>query len=364
MNELAPGYEYHIDDVSEAAWYETLGQFEDANIYQTWAYGKVRRGESNTSRLILKKNGRLVACAQSLLARLPLSGGKAVAFVRWGPLWQRVGFERDTEIFRQALRAIKVEYTLGRGYLVRLFPILYDNEPEPFRTILSEEGFSATPGHKPQRTLLLDLTPSMEDLRKGFKHKWRNSLNRAERKEHTVLEGVSDELFTEFLLAYGEMCGRKKLRSTTEVEEFRFIQHDLPDPYKMRIMVAKMSDELSAAAICSGIGNTGIYLLGATTNPGMKTKGSFILQWKMLEWLKSVDVGSYNLNGINPETNPGTYTFKAGLAGKEPVDVSYLGQYDNCKNNFEKLLYRVVEWIWRGYLKWKFSIRRFLKKSY
>jgi lipid II:glycine glycyltransferase (peptidoglycan interpeptide bridge formation enzyme) len=36
----------------------------------------------------------------------------------------------------------------------------------------------------------------------------------------------------------------------------------------------------------------------------------------------------YDLYGINPQKNPGTYVFKAGLAGKTGKDVYYLGRFD------------------------------------
>ena len=36
----------------------------------------------------------------------------------------------------------------------------------------------------------------------------------------------------------------------------------------------------------------------------------------------------YNLHGINPDTNPGTYHFKAGLCGGHGHDVHYVGTYD------------------------------------
>ncbi len=37
----------------------------------------------------------------------------------------------------------------------------------------------------------------------------------------------------------------------------------------------------------------------------------------------------YNLNGINPTNNPGTYKFKKDLAGKNGKDVYYFGRFDS-----------------------------------
>lgn len=39
-------------------------------------------------------------------------------------------------------------------------------------------------------------------------------------------------------------------------------------------------------------------------------------------------VAVYNLNGVNPVKNPGTYKFKNDLAGKHGRDVFYVGRFD------------------------------------
>jgi hypothetical protein len=44
--------------------------------------------------------------------------------------------------------------------------------------------------------------------------------------------------------------------------------------------------------------------------------------------LKQHGITTHNLNGINPEENPGTYRFKRGMAGKNSRDTYYLGKFD------------------------------------
>jgi hypothetical protein len=51
------------------------------------------------------------------------------------------------------------------------------------------------------------------------------------------------------------------------------------------------------------------------------------VQWAFLEWLKENGFLYYDLNGINPEKNPGTYYFKRGLAGKNGLDLEFLGKF-------------------------------------
>ena len=74
MRELDTGYSSEVDSVDEESWYGLLRQFDDANIYQTWAYGLVRNGRQNISHLLVKEGGKVVAVAQSRIVKTPLIG--------------------------------------------------------------------------------------------------------------------------------------------------------------------------------------------------------------------------------------------------------------------------------------------------
>ena len=96
----------------------------------------------------------------------------------------------------------------------------------------------------------------------------------------------------------------------------------------MRIFLCRSNGISSAGVICATIGETGVYLFGATNDQGMANKGSYLLQWKAIQWMKQCGCRNYNLNGINPLLNPGSYHFKAGISGKSGKDVYYLGRFD------------------------------------
>jgi lipid II:glycine glycyltransferase (peptidoglycan interpeptide bridge formation enzyme) len=98
----------------------------------------------------------------------------------------------------------------------------------------------------------------------------------------------------------------------------------------MNIMLCRSNEGVCAGLVWSAIGKTGIELFAATSDAGTKTGGSYLLRWKLVEKLKQNRFGVYNLNGINPIRNPGTYRFKAELAGKNGKDVYYLGRFDAC----------------------------------
>lgn len=125
------------------------------------------------------------------------------------------------------------------------------------------------------------------------------------------------------------MVGRKKFAEPNDINQFRLMQAQLTENLKMKIMLCRSDKDVCAGLICSAIGKTAVYLFGATSNAGLKSNGSYLLHWMLVEKLKQNGFTVYNLNGINPIMNPGTYKFKADLGGKNGKDVYYLGRFDS-----------------------------------
>jgi hypothetical protein len=349
---LDQGYTAEVDAIDEQHWCQALEGFADANLYQVWAYGEIRSGQQNSSRLILRRNGIIVSIAQARIAKLPLLK-VGIAYILWGPLWQRTGTEIDPEIFRQAVRALRNEYVCRRGLVLRLFPVLYENETGHYSAILEEEGFGRVRAETRSRTLLVDLGPSLADLRKGMRPDSRRNLRIAEEKGLELVQGQGDELFEAFIGLYKGMVARKSFLEPNDIHQFRALQARLPEKLKLQILLCKSGNEWCAGVIWSPLGKTGVGLFSATNKLGMDKRAGFLIQWKVMESLKENQFRYYDLNGINPARNPGGYDFKNGLAGKNGRDVYFLGRFDShagvlsyrCVRAGEtlRMIYRIVK---------------------
>ena len=331
MKKLAEGYSVEFDDFDKDSWHGIIKKFADGNIYQTWSYDAIRYGRENISHMVLKKKGAVVAAAQARMVKIPLINA-GIAYIRWGPLWHLQGKPVDKDVFCQAIRALRNEYVCKRGLVLRIMPLLFSDDSATYCSLLRQEKFSGPSKKRRDKTILMDLRPPLEDLRKGLKQSWRRQLMRAEKNALQVIEGEGDELFEMFLSIYREMVDRKKYVETSNIKEFRLIQKDLPDNFKMKILLCRSNGKIYSGLICSAIGDTGIYLFGATSNDGLESRGSYLLHWKLIELLKKYQITWYNLHGINPEKNPGTYRFKAGLSGKNGKEALFLGQFDAYKS--------------------------------
>jgi hypothetical protein len=181
----------------------------------------------------------------------------------------------------------------------------------------------------------------------NFLQKWRNCLNKAERSELEVVEGTGMDLYEEFLKLANEMVKRKNL-TKAHVDSFRGykrIQERLPDSLKMNIMIGMNENVPVCAAVCSAIGDTGMYIFGATAQKGLQLNASYLLQWRMIQWMKGRGVRYYDLGAFNPSLNPGVYHFKLGIAGKNGWEETFPGTFFG----YSSLSGRITKIILDGY---------------
>lgn len=327
MRSLAEGYSYGISTTSEDSWNQLVRGFDDGTIFQTWAYAATVEGRHNITPLWLKKDSEVIAIALVRFRRLPVLG-LGLAYVHRGPMWRRAGTEVNVEHFRQVLRALRNEFVCKQGLTLRLNPALFDDDPMGLAAIIAQEGFLPIRQNAHSRTILMDLTPSLEELRNDMAAHWKRGLKAAEKNNLEIVEGTDDELFESFIGIYAEMLERKKFASDADVHQFRLIQSQLPEALKLGVLLCKSAGVLCAGVIYTRIGDSAYFLLGATSNSGIKSNGSYLLQWKVVEGLKRQGATVYNLYGIDPVKNPGPYRFKMELAGPHGRDVFFLGKFD------------------------------------
>jgi lipid II:glycine glycyltransferase (peptidoglycan interpeptide bridge formation enzyme) len=342
MRALELGYTAEFGFWDRAAWYEIMDTFRDANLYQTWSYDWIRYGRRNIAHMVLRKDGSVVAAAQSRVMRVP-GMQTGIAYTRWGPMWRRTELKDDKETFRQAVRALRNELSRRRGLVVRLYPLAFRGQDDELTAVLEDEGYSLHETGTSDRTLIMDVGPPVEELRAALEQKWRNKLNQAERKGLEVVLGEGEELFDAVASMYAEMALRKRLDRSNDIEHLRMVQKDLPEKLRLKVILCRLSGEPCAGAIFAAIGTTGLYVRGATSDAGLKTSGSYVVQWAFVRWLREHGFLHYDLNGANADLNPGTDHFKRGLAGKRGRDLEFLGRFQVADNRLSEFVVRTVE---------------------
>jgi hypothetical protein len=337
-------FSVEVDSVDQAHWSEILENFEDASLYQTWPYAAGRGAQETVGRFLLKNSGQVRAAAQVRLIKVP-SLRAGVAYLFWGPVWKRRGGAPDLEAFRLAVRAMRVEYLDRRRLCLRIVSQLHGAEADSCRAILEEEGYRFQRRARRRRTILVDLRASPDELYQGLHPKWRYHLNKARKRNMEIIEGEEDGLFEAFERIYAEMAARKKLAELSDLKPFRGMQTRLAPREKMRVFLCKDGDVICAGTIASALGDTGVYMFGATSDHGTTTNGSYLLHWRMLQWVRDRGCSWYDLNGISPDTNHGGYLFKSRLAGSHGRDIFILGQFEAYPNAAVKWLLTAADLV-------------------
>ena len=309
--------EIAVDGQTQETWDEVVARFCDANIYQTWTYGAVRWGENNLSHIVLHRGRDVLAAAQLRIARVPFMR-VGIAYLRWGPMWQKQDDALEPSVIRQTVECLKREYSHRRRLCLQIIPNAFTGgeRGKIFEDAFSAPGFVTDGSLRPYRTVLVDLSPAPEIIRKQLNQKWRNQLNRSEKNGLELEVSETSASYEEFLGLYEEMWGRKQFETSVDVNEFGKIQEHLSSRQKMHVLLARKDGETVAALVESHMGNTAIYLLGATSPRGRELKAAYFLQWQAMLFYQHRGAIHYDLGGIDPDKNPGGYHFKSGLGGE------------------------------------------------
>ena len=85
-------WEVEVDEADSDEWSRLLEQFDDATSLSNCSVRGSALGKKNLSRIVLKRAGEVVGIAQlRIICPTPLKCG--IAYLRWGPLWERRGHE-------------------------------------------------------------------------------------------------------------------------------------------------------------------------------------------------------------------------------------------------------------------------------
>jgi lipid II:glycine glycyltransferase (peptidoglycan interpeptide bridge formation enzyme) len=231
---------------------------------------------------------------------------------------------------RIGIRALRDECSIRQRLFLKVVPNLYAGPEHPAKQVFLEEGYSWHPRN--EGTILIDLSPPLDELRGRLRRRWRQTLAKAEKSGLELEEGTSVALYDEALIVYRQMHQRKRFAEFVDKTQFRAMQESLPEEARMRILLVRKNRETVAALAWSVVGETGIPMLAATGEKALETNAAYLMWWKMVEWLKLNNFSYCDLGGIDPIQNPGGYTFKSGLGGDARLEVKPLGEFVHCTN--------------------------------
>ena len=340
---------HSTSDINENDWNSFVAASPRGHILQSSQWGQLKeRFGWQVARLAIEDNGQWLAGAQILFRSL---GPQTIAYVPKGP----VADLADAEATQTLLEALHHLCHRRRAILLKIEPDLAE-DPTLVRQ-LTELGFRASPQTiQPQCTILLDLTPNLEDILARMKSKTRYNIRLAARKGVTVREGTAKDLhgFYRLMQITSERDG-----FATHSDSYYESAYQLFVPQGLaKLFLAIFEDKVLGGIMAFAFGQRAWYMYGVSSDEHRNLMPNYLLQWEAIKWARERGCLTYDLWGIPDEEEAvlereflkrsdglwGVYRFKRGFGGQV---VHYLGAYDYV---YSPLLYRLYNKLvtWRA----------------
>jgi lipid II:glycine glycyltransferase (peptidoglycan interpeptide bridge formation enzyme) len=358
-------------------WNAAISQLPGAHVLQTWEWGQVKSkfGWQPTHLLWCKKdNGftisinqnpighdqeMIVAAALTLQRNITIGGfahKMGVIYVPKGPLldWN------DTPLRHRILMDLKEFAQKHNSIFIKIDPDFELGEGIPGNTgarenllagsvtnDLKEDGWHFSQEQIQFRnTVLIDLTPSENELLANMKQKTRYNVNLALRKGVVVRTGQPADIDM-LIRMYAETSVRDGfvIRGDGYYREVwnSFMFHASPkrlDQPVAEALIAEVDGEPVAAVIIFRFAGKAWYLYGMSGSTHRDKMPNYLLQWEAIKRAKAAGCIVYDLWGAPDEfveSDPlwGVFRFKEGLGGTVH---RFLGAWDLPVN---RMLYRL-----------------------
>ena len=301
------------DQCSQEQWNSYLAEVPYSTYLQTWEYGEAARKTTGQTprRCVIYKGRRPLGIAQVTQKKQALGLVQMIRLMR-GPLWLSAKAEKRDKFFSYHL--LRQELRQGVKQILSIMPEMEDT-PET-QVIMKELTFSqAMQGHS---TILLDLSPSIEELRQNLKGKWRNCLNFA--TKHTLdlkVYEAKDFVSLDTLLQRYKRQKIKKMFTGPPADFIKAYIEETQFPYLHLSVHCPGTGDLLAESLVVTHGNSATYLIGYTSPKGRVLKANHMILWENIVRLKAMGVTMFDLGGIKMKRANGVTRFKSGLGGTE-----------------------------------------------
>jgi GNAT acetyltransferase-like protein len=188
------------------------------------------------------------------------------------------------------------------------------------RLLVIDPWREASPQGDSPRTIWIDLTRGRDVLMGGLDKDWRYGVGRAARLGVRIAEETDDSAVERFYA----LCRAVSQRKGFDLPASLALMQALMLPGKSRgaeatLLVARVGDKIAAGSFLIRCGRSAHYFWGATDRAFSHQRAGEAVQWASIEWALDRHCERYDLEGVDPKRNPGTYAFKKKLGGREVV---------------------------------------------
>lgn len=269
----------------------------NGDFLQSWNWGDLQKSEgSAVRRFSVYRNKNHISSFQAYEHKTRLG---AYIYIPHGPVFtveQRLSAEEQTEF---------------ADFLRKIFPDCIFILCEP----LNDSDLSNFPvfnNLQPQKTLILDLTKPIEEIRKRIVYSRRQGMNFSEKNGVQISNSDSPEYFDIFTSLI-KKTGTRQGFGIFDAGHYRNILKFMPS----EVFVAKQENNNLAAAQVIFWENTATYLHAGSDDLNKKLRAPDLLIWKIIEESKNRGFQRFDFWGVDEKLWPGVTSFKKSFGGEE-----------------------------------------------
>jgi len=336
--------EVSLDSISQVEWEHCARDFSDYSIYQTCAYQQVR-GQINgqqVRRLSIKGDDDEILSLCHIRIQSIKAVGLRIGYAQWGPLLRKKD-GNSQNVIDVLIQLRDVCFGLGID-VVRLTPnVVDDAASNEIKDALEKSGFRKLLDVPAYHTTILSLDCPDKVLREGLHQSWRRMLRKAEAAGVKCMEQTGQSPF-QVLQRFHASLVRKKGFEGVDPEVFSRAQAGLSESEKINTLAGYCDDEPVTVNATSNLGDSGVFLLSASSEKGYECRASYVAWWKAIIDAKNKGLRKYDTGGIDFEKAPGIARFKAGIGGEEKF---YIGTFEAYANRRALALWGVAKGLHR-----------------
>jgi hypothetical protein len=299
------------DAMTVGEWRAAIDRIPRSNLLQSWPYAvALRRTEGYVARFgSIHWHDRPIGVIQTQ-ERRPF-GMLHIVRIHRGPLWLEP--LAGGEHIGATLSELRRLYPVRPWRRISFLPELPAGGGS--HDMLVDAGFRRRPDPG-YRSAGLDLSESLEVIRRRLHGKWRNALHKAERAGLDIDDDSAAENFTWLMHRYRL---DKRLRgyrgpSPTLVRE---IWRAGLARQEGLLLTARHGGERIAGVLIFRHGLGATYLVSWSGAEGRRLSAHNLMLWRAIERLKNSGVRWFDLGGLNPEHAAGVTAFKRRMGGEE-----------------------------------------------
>lgn len=308
----------------EARWNDFVFSQKEGSFLQSWEWGKAQDLLGHKRwRLIVEDSGTWQAAALVVKRELPF--GRCWLYVPRGPV-----LVQTHEVWEQIQEKLLDLGRQERAIFVRVDPAWVQL---PHFTQATRGTFAFRKSERevqPKDTLLLDLTPSEDQILANMHPKARYNIRLAQRKGVTVRFSTSLDGVDTFLELSKQVHDRSGFSYHPD-NYYRALVSALVPSDMIEIAIAEYKGQALAAHLMIYVGGVATYAHGASSGAHRAVMAPQLTYWETIRRAKEKEMKTYDFFGVAPpgagQSHPwsGITRIKEGFGGQH---ISYIGAYD------------------------------------